>query len=51
MSVRIWVGPKAEGLPGEWIIDDVRGTIDIDLDGAAVQLSANGLESRAVPGS
>ncbi|MDI1290125.1 MAG: hypothetical protein PSX37_09300 [bacterium] len=51
MSVRIWVGPKAEGLPGEWIIDDVRGTIDIQLDGSAVQITAEGLESRPVPGS
>lgn len=51
MTVRIWVGPKAEGLPGEWIIDDVRGPIDINVNGSAVELSADGLESRSIPGS
>jgi len=51
MTVKVWVGPKAGGLPGEWIIDDVRGVLEIMVDGGEVQLSASGLIVRAVEGS
>jgi len=48
MSVKVWVGPKAGGFPGEWVVHDFRGTIEVRMDGGEVELEADGLVARAV---